>query len=113
MALATAALVAVTGLAPATAAPQTVTNGTQFLTTQGQPIHAHGGGVLKVGQYYYWFGENRRRTTASSRSPLYRSTDLKNWEFRSNVLTRTRRPELKSRPSSGRRWSTTRRHRST
>lgn len=45
--------------APAQAAPVTVTNGTQFTDTTGAVVHADGGGVIKVGSYYYWFGENR------------------------------------------------------
>ena len=44
---------------PAHAAAVTVTNGTQFTDTTGAVVHAHGGGVIKVGGYYYWFGENR------------------------------------------------------
>ncbi|WP_243581163.1 RICIN domain-containing protein [Rathayibacter sp. VKM Ac-2926] len=94
MALATAALVAVTGLAPATAAPQTVTNGTQFLTTQGQPIHGHGAGLLKVGQYYYWVGQSTDADNRFISVPLYRSTDFKNWEFRGDILTKNSAPEL-------------------
>lgn len=37
--------------APAQAAPVTVTNGTQFTDTTGAVVHAHGGGVIKVGAY--------------------------------------------------------------
>ncbi|MGP3966409.1 beta-xylosidase, partial [Streptomyces sp. 6N223] len=40
-------------------APVTIANGTQFTDPNGEPVHAHGGGVVKVGEYYYWFGENR------------------------------------------------------
>ncbi|MDX3646502.1 beta-xylosidase, partial [Streptomyces sp. MB09-02B] len=43
---------------PAQAAPVTVTNATQFTDTTGAVVHAHGGGVIKVGSFYYWFGEN-------------------------------------------------------
>src|SRR4051794_13219223 len=62
-ALVATALAAAAGLAvfaaPAQAAPAAVTNGTQFTDTGGNGVHAHGGGVIKVGDYYYWFGENR------------------------------------------------------
>ncbi|GHE08916.1 hypothetical protein GCM10010339_59410 [Streptomyces alanosinicus] len=34
---------------PAQAAPVTVTNATQFTDTTGSVVHAHGGGVIKVG----------------------------------------------------------------
>ncbi|MFJ4424021.1 RICIN domain-containing protein [Streptomyces galilaeus] len=79
---------------PAQAAPQTVANGTQFTDTSGNPVHAHGGGVLKVGTYYYWFGENRNADNTFRYVDAYRSTDLKNWEFRNHVLTEASDPEL-------------------
>lgn len=75
----------------ATAAPVTIDNGLQFKDTSGNPIQAHGGGILKSGSYYYWFGENRDGTNYVS---VYRSTDLKNWQFRAHVLSKTSHPEL-------------------
>ncbi|MFF8192768.1 RICIN domain-containing protein [Streptomyces bobili] len=79
---------------PAQAAPQTIANGTQFTDTSGNPVHAHGGGVLKVGTYYYWFGEHRNADNTFRYVDAYRSTDLKNWEFRNHVLTEASDPEL-------------------
>ncbi|MGW5612547.1 RICIN domain-containing protein [Streptomyces sp. NPDC003877] len=79
---------------PARAAPQTITNGTQFRDTSGNPVHAHGGGVLKVGSFYYWFGEHRNADNTFRYVDAYRSTDLKNWEFRNHVLTEASDPEL-------------------
>ncbi|CAM5663134.1 family 43 glycosylhydrolase [Streptomyces purpurascens] len=79
---------------PAQAAPQTITNGTQFKDVSGNPVHAHGGGVLKVGSYYYWFGEHRNADNTFRYVDAYRSTDLKNWEFRNHVLTEASDPEL-------------------
>lgn len=58
--------------------------GAVWLDTAGKPIQAHGGGVLRSGRYWYWFGEDR----AAGRDPLqryvscYRSTDLMHWENR-------------------------------
>ncbi|WP_180685488.1 RICIN domain-containing protein [Streptomyces gossypiisoli] len=80
--------------APASAAPQTITNGTQFTDTSGTPVHAHGGGIIKVGAYYYWFGEHRNADNTFRYVDAYRSTDLKNWEFRNHVLTQSTDPEL-------------------
>src|SRR5215470_18068046 len=80
--------------AAASAAPISVLNGTQFTTTTGTPIQAHGGGVIKVGSYYYWFGENRNPNSTIYAVSCYRSTDFKNWEFRNNVLTANSSPEL-------------------
>jgi len=76
---------------PAGAAPVTIENGIQFRDTAGHPIQAHGGCMIKVGNYYYWFGENRDGTNYVS---VYRSTDLKNWEFRAHVLSKSSHPEL-------------------
>jgi len=94
--LVTALLVlAATGYAaPAVAAPVTVTNGTQFRDTAGGVVHAHGGGVIKVGSYYYWFGENRNANNTFRAVSAYRSTDLVSWEFRGNVLTQSSHAEL-------------------
>ncbi|MDL2080318.1 RICIN domain-containing protein [Streptomyces sp. GXMU-J15] len=89
------ALAGALGLAgPAQAAPITVVNGTQFTDISGNPVHAHGGGVVKVGAYYYWFGENRNADNTFRYVSAYRSTDLKNWEFRNHVLTEATDPEL-------------------
>ncbi|MFD8654303.1 RICIN domain-containing protein [Streptomyces mirabilis] len=82
------------GGVPAQAAPATVTNGTQFTDTTGAVVHAHGGGVIKVGSSYYWFGENRNADNTFRAVSAYRSTDLKTWEFRRNVLTQASDPEL-------------------
>ncbi|MFJ7175060.1 RICIN domain-containing protein [Streptomyces massasporeus] len=79
---------------PARAAPQKITNGTQFTDTSGNPVHAHGGGVLKVGSYYYWFGEHRNADNTFRYVDAYRSSDLKNWEFRNHVLSEASDPEL-------------------
>ncbi|KQY21252.1 beta-xylosidase [Cellulomonas sp. Root485] len=80
----------------AVAATVTVTNGTQFRDTGGAPVHAHGGGVLKVGSYYYWFGEDRNADDSFRYVSVYRSTDLVTWEFRNHVLTEASAPELDS-----------------
>ncbi|GII77045.1 beta-xylosidase [Sphaerisporangium rufum] len=87
-----AAIAAPAGTAHAAAV--TVTNGTQFLDTGGAVVHAHGGGVLKVGDYYYWFGENRNPDNTFRAVSVYRSTDLSRWEFRRDVLTRSSAAEL-------------------
>jgi hypothetical protein len=76
------------------AAPVTVTNGVQFTDTSGNVVHAHGGGILKEGSYYYWFGENRNADNTFRAVSVYRSTDLRTWEFRNNVLTPAAAAEL-------------------
>jgi hypothetical protein len=79
---------------PAQAASVTVTNGTQFTDTSGAALHAHGGGMIRAGGYYYWFGENRNDNNTFRYVSVYRSTDLRNWEFRNNVLTQNSAAEL-------------------
>jgi hypothetical protein len=81
---------------PAQAAPVTIANGTQFTDTGGNGVHAHGGGVIQVGAYYYWFGENRNADDTFRAVSVYRSTDLRTWEFRHDVLTRSSAAELQS-----------------
>lgn len=93
-ALAALLLSMLTAVGTAQAAPLTVDNATQFTDPNGNPVHAHGGGVVKVGSYYYWFGENRHPDNSFRYVSAYRSTDLKTWEFRNHVLTEATDPEL-------------------
>ncbi|MGW2306365.1 RICIN domain-containing protein [Streptomyces sp. NPDC001809] len=86
-------LLGATGTAHAAAV--TVTNATQFTDPAGNPVHAHGGGVVKVGAYYYWFGEDRNADNSFRYVSAYRSTDLRTWEFRNHVLTQETDPELR------------------
>ncbi len=41
------------------AGPQTIRPGEIWPDDRGRHIQAHGGGILKVGDTYYWFGEDR------------------------------------------------------
>lgn len=69
-------------------------NGIQWADTSGQPIQAHGGGVLKTGQFYYLLGENRNPDNSFRAVSLYRSTDLRTWEHQNDILTSASDPEL-------------------
>jgi len=75
----------------AAAATVNVVNGIQFRDAAGNLLQAHGGGMIKVGSFYYWFGENRDGTNLVS---VYRSTDLKSWSFRAHVLRKDMGDEL-------------------
>jgi hypothetical protein len=86
-------VMAVTAGGAVTAATVSIVNGSRFRDTSQAFLHAHGGGMIKVGSYYYWFGENRDGTNFVS---AYRSTDLKNWTFRAHVLRHDSAPELAS-----------------
>lgn len=69
-----------------------IVNGIEHYDTNGNIINAHGAGFIKVGDYYYWVGENRRDGVLVS---LYRSTDLVNWEYRGDLLTRDSHEDLR------------------
>ena len=55
---------------------------------RGQHIQAQGGGILKLGDTYYWFGEDRAKDNNPGKRYVacYASTDLVNWTFRHKVV---------------------------
>src|ERR1035441_7881843 len=81
-----ALLVVLTGLA--TSVAQTIRPGEVWLDDRGQPIQAHGGGILKQGKTYFWFGEDRTQGLDPSKRYVacYSSEDLAHWKFRNQVL---------------------------
>ncbi|CED89948.1 family 43 glycosylhydrolase [Actinomyces succiniciruminis] len=61
------------------------TPGRPWYDTEGKRIQAHGGSIIVVDGVYYWYGENKERTTPDGSTwhwgvRAYRSTDLYNWE---------------------------------
>ncbi|HEY3494397.1 MAG TPA: RICIN domain-containing protein [Polyangiaceae bacterium] len=64
-------------------------NGVQWADTEGNPIQAHGGGIVEADGYYYWFGENRNPDGTFYAVSAYRSRDLVRWEFVRHVLRET------------------------
>ena len=70
------------------AGPQAINPGEIWPDDRGQHIQAHGGGILKVGDTFYWLGEERSRGL----NPTYRhvscysSTNLAQWTFRKHAL---------------------------
>lgn len=63
----------------------TIQNGKPWLDTNGNRIHAHGGSIIYLDGYYYWYGENKEKTTGENKIwhwgvRCYRSADLYNWE---------------------------------
>jgi len=66
----------------------TITPGSVWKDTQGNVIQAHGEGIIEVGGTYYWLGEDKTNGSAFQNVKCYSSTDLANWTFVSNVLTR-------------------------
>ena len=55
---------------------------------RGQHIQAHGGGILKLGDTYYWFGEDRGKANSPDRRYVacYASKDLLHWTFRRQIV---------------------------
>lgn len=70
------------------AAPQTITPGTVWRDTEGHVIQAHGGGIVRVGKTYYWFGEDHAKGWSFQDVPCYSSDDLAHWTFKGYALTR-------------------------
>ncbi len=87
VALAAGIVLGVAGAEGPGAAPplRSFTPGSAWLDTAGQPINAHGGGLLYEAGTYYWFGEKRGRR-ASLGVNVYSSTDLYNWRFETLAL---------------------------
>ena len=55
-------------------------NGTLWKDSDGNPIHAHGGHVLKFKEWYYWYGEDKTyNMDPVTGVHAYSSTDLYNW----------------------------------
>lgn len=93
------------GMTPAASAAAVVTpaiqNNVFWKDTSGNPIYSQGGGVLKVGNTYYWYGAKYNGAVSYYNNPAggknsnyslsaitcYSSTDLVNWKFEGNVVT--------------------------
>jgi hypothetical protein len=66
----------------------------------GHHIQAHGGGIIKIGSTYYWYGEQRTQglDTNLRYVSCYSSADLLHWKFRGNAL------QIGDPENLGRRW---------
>ena len=65
--------------------------GQPWLDTDGKPIHAHGGSILRLDGRYWWYGENKERTDGKNGVwhwgvRAYSSTDLYNWKDEGLIL---------------------------
>jgi hypothetical protein len=80
---------------------QTIQNDVFWKDTNGNPIYSQGGGVLKVGNTYYWYGAKYNGAITYYNNPYsgkngdtgfraitcYSSTDLANWKYEGDVMT--------------------------
>jgi len=73
------------------AAPETIKPGEVWPDDRGQHIQAHGGGIIKLRDTYYWFGENRTPGLDPNRRYVAccSSKDLAHWTFRNQVMEQT------------------------
>jgi hypothetical protein len=60
--------------------------GRLWCDTDGNPIQAHGGGILRYGGKYYWYGEDRSNGYVAIGTAGYVSTDLLRWKRMGLVL---------------------------
>jgi hypothetical protein len=73
------------------AGPSAIQPGELWPDDRGRHIQAHGGGILKMGDTFYWFGEDRSPGLdwRSGHVSCYASTNLLDWTFRKDVLSLT------------------------
>ncbi|KAJ9139178.1 Coagulation factor 5 8 type domain-containing protein [Pleurostoma richardsiae] len=68
-----------------------IPNGQAWYDTDGNAIDAHGGGFLKVDDWYYWVGESFSTGVGppydDAHVKMYKSQDLMNWEYVGAVIT--------------------------
>jgi beta-xylosidase len=89
--------------APAQPSPtplRAIRPGEMWPDNRGLHVQAHGGGIIKLGDTYYWFGEQRSPELDKSKRYVscYSSKDLSNWVFHRNVV------ELTDPVNVGERW---------
>lgn len=66
----------------------TIKPGELWPDDQGHHVQAHGGGIIKIKDTYYWYGEQRSKglDTNFRYVSCYSSKDLTKWTFRGNAL---------------------------
>jgi len=62
--------------------------GAPWLDDRGKHLQVHGGGIIKLDDVYYWFGEDRSKDNDPGKRYVgcYSSKDLVHWTFRNQVL---------------------------
>src|SRR5262245_23769519 len=65
--------------------------GQVWLDTSGSHIQAHGGSIIYVDDTFYWYGENKEKSTEGSGIwhwgvRCYASKDLYNWEDKGLII---------------------------
>lgn len=63
--------------------------GARWLDDRGRPIQAHGGGITRWRDRFYWIGEDRSPDLPANVRAVaaYSSADFINWRFERRILT--------------------------
>jgi hypothetical protein len=74
----------------------TIKPGSVWLDDRGKRIQAHGGGIIKVGDTWFWYGEDRSENKEPGKRYVacYSSTDLLHWKFRNQVVNQQGPPDV-------------------
>ncbi|HYQ44199.1 MAG TPA: discoidin domain-containing protein [Polyangiaceae bacterium] len=73
----------------------TIKNGDFWQDTAGNRIEAHGAGVIRVGDTWYWIGEDKSGNSGGFKAVnCYASKDLSHWEFRRAIITKQTSTDL-------------------
>jgi len=69
--------------------PKKILPGELWPDDRGEHVQAHGGGIIKLGKTWYWYGEERRQGLDSNLRYVscYTSDDLVDWKFRGDVVS--------------------------
>ncbi|CAE7178317.1 hypothetical protein CFE70_005844 [Pyrenophora teres f. teres 0-1] len=73
---------------------QIVPGATWTATNTGQHIQAHGGGIIKDGDKWYWVGEDKTSGSAFQNVNCYSSSNLVEWDYEGALLSRTSSGDL-------------------
>jgi hypothetical protein len=70
--------------------------GNAWRDDRGQRIQAHGGGILRYSNTFYWFGEDRSKDNDPAKAIIscYSSKDLVNWKFQRQVFSASSLPDV-------------------
>src|SRR6478736_4380712 len=73
----------------------TIKNGGFWNDTAGNRIEAHGAGVIRVGDTWYWIGEDKSGNSGGFKAVnCYSSKDLSHWEFKRAIITKQTSTDL-------------------
>src|ERR1700674_947272 len=82
------ALAALYSSGTAVAASGVIVSGTTWNDNNGNPVNAHGGEMITVGNTYYWIGEYKDTSGLFLATACYSSADLQHWTFVNKTLVK-------------------------